>query len=274
MTDTLPGDPLPPSEVTPAEESVAPIAPWFHTLAVLALLAAFSFLAHFGHHETMTISRPLRYGSQILMIWMMLGCVVAGLYRRRLFLWSTLVHNRSSWFEEFVRGIAIYVACMVAFSLIVVMFTSILRRADPAHSAAIHQQVLSHLHLKNKAVESIAPRTALELLVWIGVSFTAGFCEEHIFRGYLLRQALAFFSSRGTSSRFATVLSIATTSILFGSLHVYEGIGGAIFIGLLGVIYAILALRFGNLRAVIIAHTAQDFLVGLFSFLRHIHPAP
>jgi hypothetical protein len=233
----------------------------------------FSLLAHFAHQETITIDRPLRYGSQILMVWMLLGCVVAGLYHRRFFFWSTLLHNRRPWSVEVMRGMTIYVGCIAMLSFVVMAFTSILalRHLDPAHAEAFRQQVVSRLHLKNKTVESVGPTTGLELLLWTAVSLTAGFCEEHIFRGYLLRQALSFFSTTGASSRSATVLSIAVTSVLFGGLHLYEGAGGAIFVGMLGVVYAVLALRLGNLRAVIVAHTAQDFLVGLFLFLRHVH---
>ena len=275
MTDTLPDTPLPPPEGTRAEGIPQPIAPWLHTIAVVALLAGFSMVTHFGHQETIALDRPLRYGSQILLVWMLLGCVVAGLYHRRLFFWNTLLHNRRPWFLEIWRGMTIYAACMATLIFIVTALISVLvlLHTDPAHLATVHQQAVSDLHLKNKTVESIAPTTAFELLLWIGMSLTAGFCEEHIFRGYLLRQALSFFRIVGAPQRFATVLSIAVTSLLFGSLHLYEGVGGAIFVGMLGLVFAILALRFGNLRAVIVAHSAQDFLVGLFLFLRHAHLA-
>ncbi len=275
MTDTLPDTPLPPPEGTRAEGIPQPIAPWLHTIAVVALLVGFSVVAHFGHQETVALDRPLRYGSQILLVWMLLGCVVAGLYHRRLFFWNTLLHNHRPWFLEIWRGMTIYAACMATLIFIVTALISVLvlLHTDPAHLATVHQQAVSDLHLKNKTVESIAPTTAFELLLWIGMSLTAGFCEEHIFRGYLLRQALSFFRIVGAPQRFATVLSIAVTSLLFGSLHLYEGVGGAIFVGMLGLVFAILALRFGNLRAVIVAHSAQDFLVGLFLFLRHAHLA-
>jgi membrane protease YdiL (CAAX protease family) len=39
-----------------------------------------------------------------------------------------------------------------------------------------------------KTVESLLPRSLLEILVWIGVSITAGVCEEMAFRGYLQKQ--------------------------------------------------------------------------------------
>jgi membrane protease YdiL (CAAX protease family) len=294
MTETLPDPLLPPAETSRIEDVPQLLAPWFHTLGIVALLAGLALFSHFGHREITTTDHPVRYCSQMFMIWMLLGCVVAGLYHRRLFFWNTLQHNRRPWFLEIRHGIAIYAAYMVTFALALGAFAFVmgLRHTDdivsshahtatnvhntdgiavPSQDSAVHQQVTSHLHLKNKVVQSIAPTTAFELLLWAGVSFTAGFCEEHIFRGYLLRQSIAFLRGTGTSPRFAAILSVAITSILFGSLHLYEGIGGAVFIGLLGLVFATLALRFGNLRAVIVAHSVQDFLVGLFLFLRHLH---
>jgi membrane protease YdiL (CAAX protease family) len=266
MTETLPDPLLPLAETSRTEDVPQLLAPWFHTLAIIALLTGLALLSHFGHREITTMDHPVRYCSQMLMIWMLLGCVVAGLYRRRLFFWNTLLHNRRSWLVEGMRGVTIYVACSAMFYFVVMGFVYVLALRHVSDTSA-----LSHLHLKNKTVAATAPTTGFELLLWAGVSFTAGFCEEHIFRGYLLRQSIAFFRGTGTSPRFAAIFSVASTSILFGSLHLYEGIGGAVFIGLLGLVFATLALRFGNLRAVIVAHSVQDFMVGLFLFLRHLH---
>jgi uncharacterized protein len=271
MTETLPDPLLPLAETSRTEDVPQLLAPWFHTLAIIALLTGLALLSHFGHREITTSDHPVRYCSQMFMIWMLLGCVVAGLYRRRLFFWNTLLHNRRSWLLESVRGITIYVACSAMFYLAVMGFAYILALRHASHTSVVYQEVASRLHLKNKIVEATAPTTGFELLLWAGVSFTAGFSEEHIFRGYLLRQSIAFFRGTGTSPRFSAILSVAITSVLFGSLHLYEGIGGAVFIGLLGLVFATLALRFGNLRAVIVAHSVQDFLVGLFLFLRHLH---
>jgi len=116
---------------------------------------------------------------------------------------------------------------------------------------------------------AIAPKTPLDLLLWIAVSFTAGFCEEHIFRGYLLTQAIALSDRAGMSRVLSLVVSIVLTSLIFGSLHLYEGTGGALIITALGVVYSALALKFGNLRAVIAAHFLQDFCAGVFLFFFH-----
>ena len=46
-----------------------------------------------------------------------------------------------------------------------------------------------------KTVDSLLPKSFLEVLIWIGASITAGFCEEIVFRGYLQRQIRALSGS-------------------------------------------------------------------------------
>ena len=46
-----------------------------------------------------------------------------------------------------------------------------------------------------------------------------------------------------------------------------------ILIAALGATYAIVALKLGNLRAVIVAHFLQDFIAGLVLFSMHLHHA-
>jgi membrane protease YdiL (CAAX protease family) len=82
---------------------------------------------------------------------------------------------------------------------------------------------------------------------------------------------LAWARGKGASPMVAASSAVILTSVLFGSLHVYEGVGGAILIGILGAMYAAVALRRGNLRAVIVAHVLQDFMTVLFIMGRHAH---
>jgi membrane protease YdiL (CAAX protease family) len=93
------------------------------------------------------------------------------------------------------------------------------------------------------------------------VSASAGICEEFLFRGYLLRQ-IANWSG---SSAVAILLSAA----IFGSMHLYEGTAPAIQIAALGVLFAIVAVRRGGLRAVMVAHFLQDAVAGLLLFAHH-----
>jgi membrane protease YdiL (CAAX protease family) len=100
----------------------------------------------------------------------------------------------------------------------------------------------------------MAPRTVAEFVAWFGVSLTAGLCEELIFRGYLLQQLTAWTRR--------PVTSIFLAALLFGSVHLYEGVGAILPLAALAVVYGFVVRHFkGDLRAVVVAHTLQDFLV-------------
>jgi membrane protease YdiL (CAAX protease family) len=87
------------------------------------------------------------------------------------------------------------------------------------------------------------PSGAAGIVVWIGLSLSAGICEEIVFRGYLQRQLAAISGS--------TSLAILGQAIVFGIAHGYEGVGAVLRI----VVYG---LAFGML-----AHAAWDILAGL-----------
>jgi len=52
-----------------------------------------------------------------------------------------------------------------------------------------------------------------------------------------------------------------------------RGVGGVVLIACLGAMYAVVALRLGNLRAVIVAHVLQDFLAFVLIMTRHLRGA-
>ena len=118
---------------------------------------------------------------------------------------------------------------------------------------------------------AIAPHTPLEFVVWFGVSLTAGICEELVFRGYLLQQLIAFTGR--------PVVSVVIAALLFGSVHLYEGLAAVLPLTALALVYGFVV-RYckGDLRAVIIAHTLQDFIVALLivarPYLEHYQPKP
>jgi membrane protease YdiL (CAAX protease family) len=83
--------------------------------------------------------------------------------------------------------------------------------------------------------------------VWI----TAAFIEEVIYRGFLMgRLARIFGGSRG-----AWLAALALSSVLFGLLHVYQGLPGVIVTGFMGFLLGGVYLLAGrNLWVVILAH--------------------
>jgi len=106
-----------------------------------------------------------------------------------------------------------------------------------------------------RSVDILLPRTLLEMVVWIGVSLTAGFCEEAVFRGYLQKQ---FHVLTGNAA-----IAVLTQALLFGLAHAYQGVKNVIVITVLGILYGLLALGRRNLRPGMIAHAWSDVYGGL-----------
>lgn len=101
----------------------------------------------------------------------------------------------------------------------------------------------------------LLPRSAAERLAFVGLAVTAGVAEELIFRGFLLR-ALSVASG---SVWFAAALS----SVLFGFLHGYQSLPGALRAGVLGFGLALPILASGSLIPSILAHAAYDIAAGV-----------
>ena len=105
-----------------------------------------------------------------------------------------------------------------------------------------------------RSVAALLPQSLSEILLWIVVSITAGFCEELQSRGYLQRQLHALTGS--------IVAAVLLQGVLFGLMHSYQGWKQVIVITALGVLYGALAAWRRNLRANIISHAWSDVWEG------------
>ena len=221
------------------------VAPWPHTVFILAVLALW---ATYGalHSPAAMVERTPRaviYLFQMVMTYLLIGSTIAGLYHRRQFIAAMFGDLRTgNIFRDVGRGFLVYLGGMG----VVLMLGLLLR---PTH--LIHKQ---------NAVSAIAPHRFFELLVWILVSITAGVCEEFLFRGYLLQQFRRWFGGIAPA--------IAASTLIFACMHFYEGSAAVIQIGGLGAFYAIIAVRRGNLRHVMIAHFFQDAITGVYLYWR------
>jgi membrane protease YdiL (CAAX protease family) len=102
--------------------------------------------------------------------------------------------------------------------------------------------------------DRLLPRSLIEILIWIAVSITAGFCEELIFRGYLQRQLHALNGS--------LVVAVVGQGVVFGLGHSYPCWKQVIVISVLGVLDGVPAVWRKNLRANVISHAATDIWEG------------
>jgi membrane protease YdiL (CAAX protease family) len=104
---------------------------------------------------------------------------------------------------------------------------------------------------ESELVYLLIPETPREKL-WavLIVAPTAAFCEEFLFRGYLLTQMHDWLHSL----LWAWVVS----SVAFGLAHCYQGWSGMTRAGLLGALLAYPVVRFGSLYPAMLAHWMID----------------
>lgn len=102
------------------------------------------------------------------------------------------------------------------------------------------------------------PQTQQELAWFIALSLTAGFCEELVFRGYLI---WAFHTVVGLST------AAALSCLVFALAHSYQGVGGIIKTGAIGALLTVMFLAFDSLIPVIVIHALIDVAQGVVAWL-------
>jgi membrane protease YdiL (CAAX protease family) len=101
----------------------------------------------------------------------------------------------------------------------------------------------------------ILPQSARERLPFSALAITAGCCEEFLYRGF----AMAAFARAG----FPIWASVVISSVLFGAAHLYQGRGGLIGTGILGLLFGAFRAYTGSLLPVAAWHTAVDIVAGI-----------
>jgi len=99
------------------------------------------------------------------------------------------------------------------------------------------------------------PRTRGETALFLLLSLTAGLCEEFLFRGFVMA---AVVRAGG-----ATWLAVVVSAVMFGVAHLYQGRGGSIGTGILGVIFALVRIAYHSLVPVVVWHAALDVVAGI-----------
>jgi len=99
------------------------------------------------------------------------------------------------------------------------------------------------------------PRTAGETALFVLLALTAGFCEEFLFRGFIMAALLRFGA--------ATWLAVLISAAMFGVAHLYQGKGGSIGTGILGTLFALARIAYHSLVPAVVWHTALDVVAGI-----------
>ncbi len=106
-----------------------------------------------------------------------------------------------------------------------------------------------------------APQTRREMVHFTGLSFTAGICEEILYRGFLIWYAVQFTGS-GVAG---LALAVAASAIVFGIAHLYQGPSGALRVAGLAVVFGGLYVWCESLWPVIVLHVYVDIAGGLLA---------
>jgi hypothetical protein len=177
-----------------------------------------------------------------------------------LILWTLVVAGTAVWLIEarpraalglnVPRGWRLWVAIGLVLTLAVATARTVVRIARSRRGKRIK---LGHAH-----VEKLSPHTRDELVWWVALSISAGFCEEFVFRGYLLWAFQAVLGVWG-----AAALSV----VVFALAHAYQGARGIVSAGIAGILFTLVVLVLGSLLPAIALHALIDIGQGLVAWL-------
>ena len=225
----------------PTDPASGPTAPWWHTGVVLLVLAA-SSIASFYQHGLPNLNIPglgvrlSGYVTVLAMEWLLALFIWLWLKRSGLAM-ASLTASRWQTPRAFFRDLGL----ALGFLLVGIPLTSGLAWLIGVRTGPIE----------------MLPKTPMEVVVYVALAMTAGFCEELIFRGYLMRQ----FTTRTRSK----VLGIALQGLAFGLAHGYQG-RNMIVIAIYGCLFGAFVTWRKSLLPAMIAHGLEDTLGGLAAF--------
>jgi membrane protease YdiL (CAAX protease family) len=115
--------------------------------------------------------------------------------------------------------------------------------------------------LEPKQLESLRfflPASTVERRWFAALSITAGFSEELLFRGFLLRYL------HTSPLHFPFGWAALTSALIFGAHHLYQGRQGFLSTAILGLVFTAILLVTGSLWAGMVYHAAIDLSILLF----------
>ncbi|MEP6764663.1 MAG: CPBP family intramembrane glutamic endopeptidase [Gemmatimonadaceae bacterium] len=212
-------------------------------MCILAVCVASELMFISRQHGTGAGSRPPMSGFYITMMlseWALAYGVLQGTKRNGIGIRELI---GGSWKSP--RAIAMDILIAMGMLLSWLAMVAIASTLTNSHNASV----------AGSSVNAILPVGIVESILWVGVSITAGFSEEFAFRGYFQRQFQAM-----TGSVFP---AICLQAIVFGLLHLYEGVLTSLFIMVFGILFGLVAKWRRSLRPGMLAHAWADIIFGI-----------
>lgn len=233
MLYTLPLAPLTPADLvlTGAIGLALPLFTWIEHL-------------HDRRRETEGRSRPLaqRYGQTMLMLWGASALAVAAwLWAGRPLADLGLTVSSDTWFIV-ALGVSVVISLLYGSQVLTLQ-----------RSATARAQLRAML-AKQHGVDSVMPNTPQEMAAFRWIAFTAGVCEELLFRGFLI-WAFAHWMPVWA----AAILALA----IFTLAHLYQGTARALAgVMIAATVMTVLFLMSGSLLPGMLLHFVVDLAGG------------
>jgi uncharacterized protein len=217
------------------------------------------------------VHRIESYVATMAMELAMFAWVLVGLRLRRtplrLLLGDTALRPRAI-LSDLGAALVFWIGSLMVLATLAVAWTGIETAITHRQLIDAHGKPLQPSAAQQGALETLkklAPSNGEEIAAWALLCIVAGFVEETVFRGYLLRQFTAWGSGR-------VAVGVVFSSLAFGAAHGYEGARTMFLIAVFGVLFCLLALVRRGLRPGMIAHCWQDFFVGaMIAWLQSRH---
>lgn len=240
----------------PLEQTSTPLQPkavanTWHTLALLVAVLTMSLAS--SRQMVASANRPhgrlILYATTIAVDWVIVGYIWMGVKRRGVRI-RDLIGGRWQTFEYFMRDVVMAVCFWILSSLILTSakFAIGLASLDVG-------KTMGQLGELKKTLGFIVPQGPIEVIGYIALTLTAGFCEELLYRGYFQRQFRVWTNS-------AAVATVAQ-GIVFGASHGYQGWRFMVLIAIYGCLFGMMAAWRKSLRPGMMAHAWQDLFSGI-----------
>lgn len=122
---------------------------------------------------------------------------------------------------------------------------------------------IKYLSNKIKDLSYILPLNIYEYKHYIFLAFTAGICEEIVFRGFLIRYLEVFLSSLP----YAYIFAIIIPAIAFAISHLYQGWWAVLKILVIAILFGFIFYYSQSILLIVIIHIVVDLVSGSMGLL-------
>jgi len=154
--------------------------------------------------------------------------------------WSYFGLSNPNWIKSIISGMLYSIGIFVLVDIII-------------------QPIFEHLfgEINLQAFDGIKGNFISYLIFILFMWIVAGFGEEFLFRGYIVKRLAIIFGDTNKS----WIISVTITAIIFGLAHIYQGTSGVIITGIIGFIMGMIFFRHRqNLSIAMFTHGFYDMI--------------